>query len=445
MRYLTILLLFFIFSSSAFGITVTWDGGGDGVHWSDADNWNPNILPQAEDFVFISQKSVEVDIDVRIKKLQLDGASIEIQAVDFSIGSNGEGIHSNNSQIHNYGSVYIQTGSIGVVLDGNSRLFNYQEIEIVEGTIGIEIRMNAELINESFIKISESHSGIYSASLIENKSGATILIEESGTTATGMFSDTLATVNNHGTIDIRNSGLVGMRSYGLLNNFNLIELKDCFWGILTSHSTINDTPSKIVNNSGAIIKIDTESNLFHTNALDSVINNGFIGIVGENGTGITSSGYFINNDSIMVQMERGSQGILNANEFVNSASGRVQVLGNITGIANTKDFTNHGEIVGVGVETGIENNPTGKFTCAENSSIEINNPMEFGLVNLGDFNLEGDCRIVNGQGAGLLNNGHMTIHSSGSLIMSGISDYLFEHFTSNQGTFTVNGIFELNL
>ncbi len=34
--------------------TLTWDGGGDGVHWSDANNWNLNVLPTANDPVVIS-------------------------------------------------------------------------------------------------------------------------------------------------------------------------------------------------------------------------------------------------------------------------------------------------------------------------------------------------------------------------------------------------------
>src|SRR5687767_3854818 len=33
---------------------ISWDGGGDGVNWSDANNWSSNALPTAADDVTIS-------------------------------------------------------------------------------------------------------------------------------------------------------------------------------------------------------------------------------------------------------------------------------------------------------------------------------------------------------------------------------------------------------
>ena len=35
------------------GVDVTWDGGGDGTNWSSANNWNPDVVPRANDDVII--------------------------------------------------------------------------------------------------------------------------------------------------------------------------------------------------------------------------------------------------------------------------------------------------------------------------------------------------------------------------------------------------------
>lgn len=44
-------------ASTAMAATLTWDGGGDGIHWSSAPNWNPDATPANGD-VFILPSSV---------------------------------------------------------------------------------------------------------------------------------------------------------------------------------------------------------------------------------------------------------------------------------------------------------------------------------------------------------------------------------------------------
>jgi len=46
--------LFLINSSLLHADTVNWDGGGDGTSWTDADNWDGNVLPAAGDDVVIN-------------------------------------------------------------------------------------------------------------------------------------------------------------------------------------------------------------------------------------------------------------------------------------------------------------------------------------------------------------------------------------------------------
>jgi len=46
-----LLLLFAV--ASAFAAPITWDGGGDGVSWGDANNWSGNVQPSATSDVTI--------------------------------------------------------------------------------------------------------------------------------------------------------------------------------------------------------------------------------------------------------------------------------------------------------------------------------------------------------------------------------------------------------
>lgn len=58
---------------------VTWDGGGDGVSWNDANNWNPNAIP-------VSTDSVTIDADVSVTLSGSNGA-----CADLVIGGTGAG------------------------------------------------------------------------------------------------------------------------------------------------------------------------------------------------------------------------------------------------------------------------------------------------------------------------------------------------------------------
>ena len=66
---------------------VTWDAGGDGVHWSDANNWSSDVLPGAADDVTINFGSGTVQHDTgtdtvnsltTTNKLLLSGGTLAI-------------------------------------------------------------------------------------------------------------------------------------------------------------------------------------------------------------------------------------------------------------------------------------------------------------------------------------------------------------------------------
>lgn len=47
-------------SDYAYGVSLTWDGGGDGSDWSDATNWNPDQVPTSSDSVTIDTAATVV-------------------------------------------------------------------------------------------------------------------------------------------------------------------------------------------------------------------------------------------------------------------------------------------------------------------------------------------------------------------------------------------------
>jgi hypothetical protein len=73
--FITLLL-----ARAGWAATVTWNGGGDGVSWSQGANWSGNLVPTAGDDVVISGAGGQVTLDggnVMVRSLQCDrGLSI---------------------------------------------------------------------------------------------------------------------------------------------------------------------------------------------------------------------------------------------------------------------------------------------------------------------------------------------------------------------------------
>ncbi len=63
-------------AQNAFSQHQTWDGGGDGTTWSDANNWDTNALPTSTDSVtIIAGVNVVVTSNTTILKLRIFGAT----------------------------------------------------------------------------------------------------------------------------------------------------------------------------------------------------------------------------------------------------------------------------------------------------------------------------------------------------------------------------------
>lgn len=56
--------------------TLAWNGGGDGVNWSDANNWSPAIVPTLGDDVIIPDRStLTIDVSAYAKSIEVLGTS----------------------------------------------------------------------------------------------------------------------------------------------------------------------------------------------------------------------------------------------------------------------------------------------------------------------------------------------------------------------------------
>ena len=52
-KKLPLAFIFLLFIQFLNAQTIQWDGGGDGVNWSDPLNWDSNNIPSVTDDVFI--------------------------------------------------------------------------------------------------------------------------------------------------------------------------------------------------------------------------------------------------------------------------------------------------------------------------------------------------------------------------------------------------------
>lgn len=72
-----------------FGTLKTWDGGGDGISWSDPQNWNPTGVPGGLSAVFINNgDAVRLDISATVRSISVDlFSSLEVRQ-DLQVNGN---------------------------------------------------------------------------------------------------------------------------------------------------------------------------------------------------------------------------------------------------------------------------------------------------------------------------------------------------------------------
>ena len=121
-KFVSFFILFsFVSLTQVFG-QKTWDGGGDGINWGSANNWNPNGLPASTDNVTLTQgQTVTVDISTAvcnnlnlsptgsgIATLQFNNASILTASGVVTLGQSGNNNRSGALTMTNGGTLICQ-------------------------------------------------------------------------------------------------------------------------------------------------------------------------------------------------------------------------------------------------------------------------------------------------------------------------------------------------
>ena len=324
MKKTILLSAFLLYSIFSFGqATVVWDGGGDGHSWNDGDNWNPNSVPAAGDFVKLKKNvtidgtatnnpgriiivkqgtnpsSVVLDLDLTIDGISgqhsitfnegctltvSNGRTLSVTAPNNRNGINTSNANQNASFINN-GSVTFSGCKNGILLDGTGcSVENNGTITITSPSAdGIHISnyTGAQFANNGTLTItSPASDGIESSANFTND--GTISIVDANTN--GIYNKPGAVFNNSGTISITNPGSTtndGINSEAEFNN-NLsgaitinkpgddcIELTD---GTFTNNGDIDVTIEDGANyvNNGIAIGTTTASATFVNNSNNSV-------------------------------------------------------------------------------------------------------------------------------------------------------------------------------
>jgi len=139
--------------------TVTWDGGGDGLNWSDAANWSSNAVPGAVDDVIIDAPG---DIIVRYGNVQPQVLSL-VNRETLNIEGNTSGVAELRvaNSLRNEGTIVLtNTGNDGLDRGATIRMGDFGLIENLPGAsiiarlgLGDPRRIYGGLYNEGTISV----------------------------------------------------------------------------------------------------------------------------------------------------------------------------------------------------------------------------------------------------------------------------------------------------
>jgi hypothetical protein len=206
-RLLFFLLIFL--PNYLFAITVTWDGGGDEISWSDPINWSSNVVPCATCDVIIETDSVVLSNNVSIKSLILGGsgkssALYVTEDSEFTLQSALEnGIKLvNGSRLYLEGLISINNPLTNGVFVSNGYLYAIGKSELIINSAG-ELGMTTGINGKVYMGLINGHNPTFN---IDNSS-------ESGLVNLGIFEV------NYGELNITNSDDNGLRNIAQFTNY----------------------------------------------------------------------------------------------------------------------------------------------------------------------------------------------------------------------------------
>ncbi len=279
-----IVLVFAVSNLQAEQISVSWDGGGDGHSWSDANNWDPNIMPDGDFDVTINGGDGGVDIGLQqnrtINRLDCYG-KVELQRWTSNwvaltlIDANGLINHGDleihddrfqvNGNINNYGHMEVDSLEIsGNVINATGAEFYFAQGVIygnLYNTAGADMQVDdnvdlreGEVQNNGYMLITPSGE-MWAQDGFRNSGEILMYLAECSTNgvfdndSNGLIEGAAAihsnqAIQNRGTIYALGGGLV-LHSYGSVTNTGILGNR--------AGSTLHIMPSICdVNNQGTI-------------------------------------------------------------------------------------------------------------------------------------------------------------------------------------------------
>lgn len=154
----------------------TWTGYGNGISWTDANNWSPIGVPGSTNIAYITNDSVRATGDILILGLVLDGHAILNYSTTSSFEFIIDGSTSDGVILRNEAKLYVNNHMIirdihdtGLKMEGENQLIigNNGMLEIEDvGVHGIEGSILSSIENNGAINISDyDNNGLIASSL----------------------------------------------------------------------------------------------------------------------------------------------------------------------------------------------------------------------------------------------------------------------------------------
>lgn len=447
--FLLISVLYFTVQAIAQTPTITWDNGGDKLHWSDPDNWDTGMVPQSSDTVLLTGSiGLQLGNPTTISTLLMeDGAQLTVQ---------GGGTLTVNA--------FAQTG-IRIL---NGYLLNLGDINVSgSGTSGITVRTNGELANVGniLILVSDLCEGLQNRGVISNV--GTIAVQ----------STSGVTIRNEGFFDNQDSIVIqglgsGLGLHNAVSNPHFGNLMNT--GAILVNGSRGILSEHILNNlAGGEIRIFQQS----SSSYAAFENRGVLYNVGmmvsrdAQGQGLMNDSLLLNEGNISLY-DNGSDGIENRDSIYNASGATILIdTTQFSGIDNSGGVLNQGtfQIMHAGFH-GLYNVSGGNFinenlllieavdnTAINNVSDQVYNGPS-GVINIDDaydgYAGESPSQATNhGQitldhitNRGVHIDGFFTQSSTGSLIGTNIGGNLLNFINQDfyMNTLTLEGIFEVS-
>ncbi|MGR3810285.1 hypothetical protein [Jiulongibacter sp. NS-SX5] len=418
----TILSIVFLFTALLTNAqTIIWDGGAHDHKWSSPDNWDSNTVPTSTDEVLIDSDSVNVDVNVTVKSLELTSDDCArgnygklVIATGFKLtidGSNSTWVAFTieSSSVRNDGELIVRNTTTAVSMETMSSPFarvpsvfvNKGELKIRNCTTSLNLWEVGEFYNEAIGNVQIEDGLVMGANsgecVFENE--GTIDIRNTYLEKLGSSSQLL----NRGTLNVKNSPQYGISTNGDFTNFGsgvvIIDSTE-FEGFIVEGKFRNNGSIGISNHKLQGLLINILSN-------DSTLNKG--NIIIENQRDYTGS---------LVSVEDGIE-IMNGS-LINDVSGFISLKKlNENALRCNDRLENKGEIIIDSTnKVGVYITSNGSFRNENGSSVNVSNTDEIGVEVRDSLQNAGLIRILSSGNEGVYLASSAYLENSGELLVS---------------------------